>query len=76
MLGFWHRLKHFAVFHSLNLAISEMELKRKGLILLRQETPETYSLNNSNLSVLWSRGWKFHRKLKYFSFIFCVRKEH
>lgn len=76
MLGFWHRLNHSAVFHPYNLAISETELKRKGLILLRQETLEAYSLNNSSPSVLWSRGWKFHRKLKHFSFIFPVRKEH
>lgn len=53
--GFWHGLNHSAVFDLHNLAISETELKRKGLIL-RQETLETYSLNNASPPVLWRRG--------------------
>lgn len=64
------------MFHPHNSAISEPELETKGLILIRQGTLETHSLNNSSSSVLWSRGWKFHRKLKSLSFIlFSVREK-
>lgn len=73
--GFWQRLNCSAVFHPHNSAISEPELETKGLVLIRQGTLETHSLNNSSSSVLWSRSWKFHRKLKYLSFVFfCERK--